>query len=177
MFVTATCYKAAIATIEKCASQSIHNAVAPMKGAQILSNKEALQFDTRVMFVRHPIERLVSCYSHLSWLTYNDYHYDEIIPLGVLTGKGDIEEYRRFVDYIMDNADPHWTPQYDLMLYNHSFVPNKVHKFEDINAFWGFYASGMIPHINAWTARECSPYRLDELLFKYTKDLELWNNA
>jgi len=177
MFVTADCYKAAIASIEKCASQSIHLAVSPMKGAIILSNEEALEYETRVMFVRHPIERLISCYSHLSWLTHNDYQYDEIMPIGIMDGKGDLAEYRRFIDYILKNNDPHWDSQYDLMLYNHSFVPNKVHKFDDIGSLWGLYAAGMLPHINAWTDRQYNHYRLDELLFKYSKDLELWENA
>jgi len=175
MFVVCDAFDAAISSIPKCGSQSVEGAVTGMRGGRIIENEEAMNYDTRVMFIRDPIVRLHSNFSFFWWLEFNGADYFSFIPKGILTGQRGSEDidYKNFIDYALDNPDPHWGSQVDLMTFNGEFIPTHIHKFEDIQEHWEKYAAGRLPWYNAWSRIPITDYRQDDIKSFYQKDIAM----
>ena len=73
---------------------------------------EVMRFDTRIMFIREPVKRLVGTYTFYNYLNENDMNGQNIrIPKSV-THSG----WEKWVDFIIENLtngdrDLHWRPQ------------------------------------------------------------------
>lgn len=157
----------AVAIIAKVGTQSFADAGADW----YISNREALIYPTRVMFVREPIERLQSCFWFFRGLrdsgtTYTGFDFKHL------------ESWRVFVDYMLTNDDEHWTPQCDSVLNIGELTPTTYLKFDDVEKWFPVYFQQRLGHENAsqWGELDLT-YRIDELLTYYSKDTELYNLA
>lgn len=167
-------FEPAVSVIQKCGSQSIRMAVTSMRGGKIITNEDALKRDIRVMFIRDPLERLQSCFSHFSWLEFNGADYYDILPKGILSGIDNTEsDYQKFIDYILENNECHWSSQVKQMTESGVFTPTVVHKFEEIQEHWEKYAVGKLPWENAWSKLPISDYRHDDVIMHYADDYNL----
>lgn len=101
-------------------------------------------------------------------------YFDTIAKLPTRT-ELDNADYQSFIDFILSGEpDSHWAPQYAQGLHEGVFVPNTVHRFEDVNKYWFDYVGGKLPTTNSWAPVAVDPYRLDDLYGYYADDLILW---
>ena len=116
----------ALALIAKAGIQSFTEA----SGDQwYMSNKQAIEFPTRIFFIRNPIDRLESCYSFLVGLKDEGTNQDIIPEEHLLT-------WELFVDYILENSDEHWDPQTEQLKYKGTLTPTHIFRFEDVCDWW-----------------------------------------
>lgn len=115
-----------------------------------------------VAFIRHPIERLRSCWnfgqSLSSWLNLGadrDYISQEDFIDAVLSGERNI----------------HW----DAQTSQHN--PTECYRFEGISSVWPRIFGGVFPHENASKGDAFIMYRCGELERFYMNDLDAWENA
>lgn len=156
----------AIAVVPKCGNTSFSALV----GGTRLGIEEALQFDKRIMFVRDPIERVASGYSHYHDLNSHGPSRDDV-PREV-THNG----YERYVDFILSNENPHWMPQMQLT----GGIATNLHKFncDNIRKWWPMYWSGRQPDwLNACTHLPINDYRIDDLRAYYIEDARAYESA
>lgn len=136
-----------------------------------LTSEEALQFKIRVMFIREPIERVISNYSFFHALNDNE-ECRTNIPKEI-THNG----YEVFIDYILlDKGNPHWAPQMELT----DGIATHLYKFncDNIRKYWPMHWSGRQPNwMNATTHLEVNDYRMKELLEFYVKDTAAYESA
>ena len=153
MFYYNKSYNLAIAQIPKVGSQSFKEWLK----FKVVSNDVARQADTRVAFIRHPLERLKSAYSMM--------HY---------TGDRG-STWVGFVDKVLDDwKDEHVRAQ----ILHIGDVPNIYHKFENLLEHWEKYKKGVLPHLNRCSrVGDINNYREEELLEMYKEDLKLWEFA
>lgn len=152
----------AVAIVPKCASTGIRNVIGV---SDVYSNEEVLQFDTRIAFFRHPIERLRSAFSFYSYLKRKN-------QLG-RPGNIDLSSYEAFVDYVLENDDPHWMPQTELI----GDSATHIFKLSDLDHVWPkYFNTGFLPSANRVVHLPTNDYRLDELLGKYEGDLAVWRS-
>jgi len=167
MFVAKNESNIAIAVIPKAGSQSIRQCC---RYQVLMSNDEAMSYETRVAFIRNPVERLKSAYSFFHYLMVDGVRTDGNAP-----PHSALVNWEGFVDYALSTPNPHWKPQADLLLDSKgNFVPTTVHKFEDIKEHWEKYYKGALPWINASSRAETNDYRLDDIRSYYKEDFELW---
>lgn len=174
-----------IAVFPKVASCSILTA-AYENGAVNITPEEALRLDKRVMFVRHPLERLVSAFSWLMQAhkqgtpacrsVYPSIMGQEVLGTGVNgETKPLIDAWKAFVDHILVADNDHWTPQIELASHNGVLIPNRAFKFEELNDRWGTYSAGRfpstLPHLHRVTKLTPPDYRVDDLREFYRKDI------
>jgi len=157
-----------VAVVQKVGSQSIISALPFIDGGRLMSREEAALYSQRAAFIRDPIERLVSCFSHFYWL-WKTGHQNDYIDDAIFRDDHQ-ESYRAFVDYILLKQDSHWVPQSALLMHNGDYLPNIFHRFEDIHDRWQRYASGAIPWVNSFTHLTVEPYRADEIDDYYQED-------
>lgn len=157
-----------VAVIQKVGSQSIIQSLPFIDGGRLVGADEAMCYGQRVAFVRDPMDRLISCFSHFYWLWKtghkNDYIDDSIFK------EPHQQSYQNFIDHILNNSDGHWFPQSSLLMRNGEYAFTVLHSFEDIHKKWPEYASGAIPWINSFTHIQAAPYRLAELETYYQED-------
>lgn len=124
--------------------------------------EEAMTFERRLIFLRHPIARLVSAYSHL-----NDIEY--ISEEKVL--------WEDFVDFILIHEDRHWAPQTPRYWHKGDYMPTHVERFEDLQDVWPKYTDKVYPHKNrSPLIAVCdTSYRGKDIDKYYEEDFELWN--
>lgn len=160
----------------KCALMSMREAIGDLAYIEI-TGEEALTYKNRLMFIRHPIERINSLFNHFYAMTTDNIMYSEFMPHGIIraeTGKQN-EDYQRFIDYILGGGcDDHWCPQVDLASYEGQFIPNIVHTLDTLSERWTEYIGNIIGHENSWPEISRNEYRHDELLAHYSQDLQLW---
>jgi len=157
----------ALALIAKAGIQSFTEA----SGDQwYMSNEQAIEFPTRVFFIRKPIDRLESCYSFLIGLKDEGAKQDMIPEEHLLT-------WQLFVDYILANSDEHWDPQTEQLLYKGILTPTHILKFEDVSNWWPNFFDVPLPHVNASIRLAVEDYRLEEINNFYSVDNDVWINA
>lgn len=152
----------AVAQIPKAGLKTIQEWLGP--GFAVVKNDEARVASRRVAFIRHPRERLASCYSFLYWLT--DYGRPA-------SGAGPVHGYEEFVDRVLSVDDEHWRPQ----SVHVGDVPNIVRRFEDLAQCYEEFRPGLLPHNNRSTRLPVTDYRQAELDAMYSDDLRLWESA
>lgn len=115
-----------------------------------------------VLFVRHPVDRLVSAWRF--------FHQKAHFPNRHIASKTGLE---KFVDQVLKGVeDQHWMSQVKLHTH-HRFIPTVVHRFENIHEVWP-----ELPHLNKGPGVPFDLWhRKDEVEEYYRADLELWENA
>lgn len=154
----------ALALIPKSGNTSFSKLV----GGERLSTDEALQFDTRVMFVREPIERFVSAYSMFKYLNDEAGHKD--VPREATAS------YEAFVDFALATPNAHWASQTELT----GGIATHIHKFscDSIRNWWPIYWPGRQPDwLNACTHLPTNDYRMDDLRAYYADDMRVYEAA
>jgi hypothetical protein len=136
-----------------------------LSGFSLVSNDAAMDADRRIAFIRHPIERLRSCYSFFVGLAESGSPHHSMAPL---------ESWQTFVDHILSGAsNEHWDSQVALC----GGVPNEWIKFESINDFATGIHPAPLPRLNVSIRRQTDDYREDELVSRYLIDLRQWEAA
>ena len=125
-----------------------------------------MEYDKRIAFIRHPVERLTSAYSYFGEKT------DRGVPHSV---KAPVKLWEEFVDHMLkpENVDVHWAPQSLLI----GGKQNIVHRFEDLKDIAPTYVAKPIPWHNKSKHRVVSNYRLPDIYKYYARDLALWSQA
>lgn len=152
----------AVAQIPKAGLQTIGEWLG--RGFPVVSNDVARQVSRRVAFIRHPIERLKSCFSFFYWLTDYGRPSKQV---------GAVTQWEPFVDLVLSQDDEHWRPQ----SLHVGDVPNIYRRFENLPECYEEFRPGLLPHNNRASRRPTSQYREDELLAFYADDLTLWSNC
>tara|TARA_R110002012_G_scaffold266954_2_gene450569 strand:+ start:751 stop:1224 length:474 start_codon:yes stop_codon:yes gene_type:complete len=116
-----------------------------------------------IAFIRHPIDRLKSCYQFLHAIDATGTQYQVNISSEYLVS------YEAFIDYMLTNDDEHWLPQAKL-----SKEASRFFRFEEINKIWPLLFSSNLPHLNSSEDIQVPKYRHAELLNYYSEDILLW---
>jgi hypothetical protein len=145
-----------IASIQKNASTAMTR-LYPEK----VNHEKALTFPRRVMWIRHPIDRLVSAFKN------------RVEP------KAPWRSWHDFLDYILRVPNVHWEPQINLVTYNEKVIPNEWERFEGIEERWNNYSDLVLPKVNVSSRLNVRlhEYRREELLVKYVNDFQYWMAA
>lgn len=158
----------AVATMPKCGMTSFRAALRgmPVINSEAVSLRDDLK---KIMWIRSPLERLVSGYSFFKA------HHER-------GGKTDVdpkhtESWNAWVDNILVAENPHWEPQVNLVSHNGEFLPDVVHRFDDLAETWGYYFRGLLPRINGCVHEPITVYREQEISEKYLADSALWGSA
>lgn len=134
-----------------------------------LSVEEALQFDTRVMFIREPIkERFVSNFSMFKVLNDEGGHKD--VP------REATETYEAFVDFALATPNAHWAPQTLIT----GGIATHIHRFDcdSIRKWWPVYWPGRQPDwLNSFSHLPTNDYRINDLKAYYAEDLCVYEAA
>ena len=142
-----------VGTTYRVASQSIKSQASKN---HVFAN-EALELPgDKIIFVRHPLDRLESAYK--LFMPTDRYS----------------SSYEEFVDNVLSGDENwHWLPQHDWHTVDGSLVPDICYKFENINLI--LYG---LPTLNTSNSIKIATfYRYDELLSYYEKDLELYRSS
>lgn len=118
----------------------------------------------RVAFIRHPIERLKSCYSFMYWMKEYGTAHKSGVP---------VDSWESFVDHTFIHDNMHWRPQSEIV----EDVPNIYRRFEDIAECYEEFRPGILPWHHRTTRLPTTEYRADELMARYSADLALWSAA
>tara|TARA_R110000868_G_scaffold31345_2_gene115064 strand:+ start:1625 stop:2128 length:504 start_codon:yes stop_codon:yes gene_type:complete len=130
---------AVVAMVQKVGFQSFRH-VLRMSGREV-SLEEAQAAPVRVQFIREPMARLRSAYCF-----YKTIYARRSMPQPGSPQPADVETWEAFMEYVRANPDNvHWRPQTVVV---EAFIPNRLHKFEDIGTTWGQYDSRPFPHLN-----------------------------
>lgn len=177
MFVSREGSDVCVGIIQKCANTSIRSAVMMSNIGVEIQNKDAFDYDKRVAFVRDPLERLDSAFSHFWFISSVGSSFDDMpVEHLYVEGRGLQGDYEAFIDYILGNENCHWIPQVDILSYEGVFVPNIIYKLSNIKDVWENYFTGYLPWENAWSKQKVKPYRIDDLKEYYKLDLKLWDS-
>lgn len=153
----------AVAMIPKAGLMTIREWLGPE--FRVVPNDEARAVSRRVAFIRHPMERLRSCYSFMYWLADYGTPHRSAAPL---------DSWEAFVDHVLGGArDEHWTPQVE----HCGDVPNIWRRFERLPECFEEFRPGLLPHSNRASRRPTTNHREDELLRYYADDLARWKAA
>lgn len=177
MFVARKSGQACIALIPKSGNSTIRTAVMFSKDPIEVPIEKSTEWLLRVAFIREPIDRVKSGFSH----------FRQVIEMGssvgmlpheyvYIEGRGLNEDYRSYIDYILENSEPHWSPQTERISLNGEIVCNRLHKLDDLRDIWEQYYTGSLPWQNAWTRLKVEDYRLDDLKEYYKDDYKIWDN-
>lgn len=150
--------KLTVARIPKAASTAIEGWLG--RDFRQVSSEEAMEAEARVAFIRDPIERAKSAYSHMYYLKAHHTEHDCKAP---------VDSWENFVDYILVNDNNHWRPQHLLI----GDVPTVIHRLENLGAVRDRYWPGILKPDNCCSRLPTSDYRTDELLEMYMGDLRL----
>lgn len=164
-----------VVMLKKAGSSSFYSAIHNSKKGLNLTNEEAIPYSKRVMFIRNPLARHHSAFSFFWWLKA-DGHVTDVIDMGVFKGDNVQEDYEAFVDYSLENENGHWNSQIAEASFNGEFIPNRVHRFEDLQTYWEEYFTGLLPWSNAFSKVQVDEYRREDLIKFYTEDITLWEN-
>ena len=166
MFFVSAKHDLAVAQIPKCGIQTFQEWLG--KDFEVVANDAPVLGDIsrRVAFIRHPLERLKSCYSFFYWM--NDYGHTS-------KNKVNTTSWREFVDQVLSDKpdNEHWLSQSEHI----GSVPNIVHRFEDFSKHWETYRKGIMPWNNKSSRLPTFPYRTAKLVAKYSDDFALWEDA
>ena len=179
MFVTRTDSDICIALIKKCGNTSIHEWVMSNRKGREITNAQAANYKLAIAFFRNPIERTRSLFSHLRRVICDFGGETDILPAKdiYIEGRGVQGDYEAFIDNILVSNEDHRNTQVDLVSENGVFIPNRLHRLDDLNDVCESYFEGVLP----WTHRYSrykgvdESYRASELRQIYANDLTIWN--
>ena len=161
----------AIAKIPKAASSTIRGWL-PMGVFRDADLVTARQASRRVAFIRHPLDRLESCYSHFCKLramgrAYTSQKLTMSVVDEITSG------WPQFVNYILSNeADNHWRPQSEFI----ADVPNILHRLDDLSMYYrNYWDEPPPPRRNSSARIPVGGYKINELLEYYADDIRLYN--
>ena len=129
-----------------------------------VSNDEARKVSRRVAFIRHPIERLQSCYSFMYWLKDYGTPHKSGTP---------VDSWESFVDYALTHDNMHWQPQAEIV----GDVPNIYRRFERLAECYEEFRPGILPWHHRTSRIPTTDYRAGDLAERYSADLALWEAA
>lgn len=139
-----------------------------LRGYELVDSKDPLLLECsrRILFVRHPLERLQSCYSYFKGLDQEGVEHSVQAPT---------ESWNVFVDYVLNNLtdDVHWLPQ----VIHAGNAQNIVHRFEDLGEIGRSYYDMPIPWANRSTRMPASAYGISDIMQMYKEDFDLWSQA
>ena len=159
----------AVCVIPKVASQSIQAAIEQCEHTRP-NEEEAMAFSTRIAFVRDPIERFDSLFSHMHSLARGGSKAVAKELGGSVLGIHPDTDYKSFVNYVLSgHTNAHWLPQSEQL----SSIPTDIYRFEDLEKAWERHFTGALPWNNKWTPIEHNPYREDDLKEYYKADYAL----
>ncbi len=160
----------ALGLIPKNGSTSFRNALAT---SQTITGDEAMQYATRVIFVRDPIERFNSAYSFFYYLNDTNQNGQSTNITKTSTHNG----YDHWVDFALSTNNAHWFPQTKIMEGRQTIA----HRFnlENIQKYWPKYWPGKRPDwLNATTGHlPSNDYRKADILEFYKDDIALFNST
>ena len=156
----------AISCLPKNGSTSMKRCKSPI---QFLTPEEAMHQTIRVGIIREPLLRLISMYRFLK----NQHETGASTLANVPT-----KTWEEFIDYTLTHEDNHWKPQCELLeTPEGEWVPTICYRFEDIDQYWPLYFDVKLPMKNTSpSAYEVNEYKMDEVLTKYRRDIELWQS-
>ena len=136
------------------------------------TNKESLGFHERIMFVRDPIKRLISCFSFFANLKKEGVHVRNF-------NWACVDSWEVFVDYVLaGNINEHWQPQAEQELFNNEPTATHYLKFDDVNEWFPIIFNTPFPNINASPSVSVNQeYRRSEVDSYYQADHALYDNA
>lgn len=160
-----------LAIIPKNGSTSFRNALGTN---ETFTNSEILNTSKRVAFVRHPQERLISCWSFFYMLNDTDQNGRlKDVPKSVTHKADGSPDYEAFIDHVLSVDNMHWHPQALLL----GDTPNRYFRFSDLDNVWQHFFDGHAPNMNKSRKRATSEYRADELKAKYADDIALFRST
>lgn len=130
-----------------------------------ISEEKARQCGIRLAFIRHPLERLKSGFSHFHYMLERGTIYNNHAPEYAAT-------WEEWVDHILEYKDQHWRSQAETI----GDFPNVLHRFERVIDVWEDYFPGFFPHIGKVSRVKTAPYRVADIEAKYSEDFELWHS-
>ena len=153
----------AVAMIPKAGVNSIRKW---LREYEVVTNDDPqlLKMGRRVAFIRNPLARLRSAFSYFRGLDNQNIKHSVKAPTGT---------WASFVDFILENDDPHWHPQSDIA----GDKQNIIHHFEDFNLYAPYYCNNIIYHLNKSVPRPVYDYRLHDIMNLYSRDYDLWDNC
>ena len=136
--------------------------------------------DLKIAFVRHPLDRIVSCYKDkVVRRTHQAFE-----RIGINHGIS----FEAFINIIKDipddKADQHFRSQYHDLYYNDNLIPDYVGKFETLNADWKKVQKLVsdrcntelpdLPHVNKTPVMDIDIplYLADRIKRRYANDYE-----
>ena len=166
MFFASQKHDLAVAQIPKCGIQSFNEWLG--RGFKVVANDDPVlqEISRRVGFIRHPLERLKSCYSFFFWMQEYGHKSKNVVHT---------ESWQAFIDQVL-NSEPdneHWLAQ----AVHVGDVLNIIHRFEDLDRHWETYRPGFLPWNNKATRLPTEPYRTAELIRKYAEDFAMWEDC
>ena len=161
----------AVAKISKAGSTTIR-AWLPAVTFRDVDNESARAASRRVAFIRHPIDRLESCYSYFCYLRAIGKPYtNRSLPIHVVDRI--TSGWNLFVDHVLsEEVDSHWQQQSDFI----TDVPNILHRFEDFPKYYRNYWNNTPQKLNSSKRIPVWNWRTEELLAHYADDVSLYNN-
>jgi len=165
-----------VVMINKAGSTSFESSLSSHKKGKMIHGDDAQGYSKRVMFIREPLARHQSAFSFFWWLK-DEGHVTSIFDLSLFKGKSLAGDYAAFVDFSLENGDSHWNPQVGEASDNGTFIPNIVHRFEDLTNYWETYFTGRLPWDNAFSKVATTDYRRGDLVEFYRNDTSLWENT
>lgn len=157
-----------VAVLPKSASTSMRES---LNGLPTLCREEVESKCSRIIiFVNTWEDRLKKCYCFFKHKAESRRLY--LVPNEVLV---DIES---FIDWMMENPDSHWQPQYYQCCLEDRFLPNEIYKFEDMGNTWSEITDRVLLHLNPAPEYPIPDLttlgvRYEKLLEYYQKDIEL----
>ena len=153
----------AYALIPKSGSSSIKTTLFNAGHVYYMENDEVDVVDTRVVFLRHPINRIHSAYRF-----FKNQH--ELGCKG--TGLGiPTDSYESFVDYALTHDDPHWASQMEMV----GGMATDLYRFEDLGKAWSLHSDVPLNHRNSAPVYEFDQYyRLADLMNISQQDVDTW---
>lgn len=157
----------AISCVPKCASTTIRRAF-NYPDAKVVNSDQAIECNRRIAFLKHFMERLVSCFFFFKEKNESGLHKQE--PKIEIT-----KHWELFVDHILLKPNnPHWAPQVKQLSLNGKYIATETYTVDQIDAYLGSFVKGLIKHLNASKKSDVNQnYRLEDLKQLYRKDIEL----
>ena len=157
-------------TVISCLPKNGSTSIKSCRGnTQYRTPSEALSCSVRVGIIRHPLVRLHSMYRFLRAQRASGATTLRLVP---------VKTYEAFIDYTLKHQDNHWKLQTELLeTPEGQWVPNVMHRFEDLSSYWDQYFDVPLPHKNSSPVQHAvNEYKLDELTTKYQRDIDLWQS-
>ena len=165
----------AVAAIPKNASSSIDHQYV---NAKKLTNKKVMDIPVRVAWIRHPHDRLVSCYSCFRSI----FEMSGSMPAPKDGSRVKLTEkslscWDDFVDHVLRVDGIHWRSQVEILSYKGDMVATDTERFDKIDSKWSDYVENeLLYHDMQYAHLEITDHREGDLKKKYSDDYSLYND-